>query len=175
MKRMLAVTLLCLSIAQLSFAQQGAEPTEQHKMLTKHVGDRSGTMAVFMAGPDADPTEMPFKETNTAILNGLWVKTTFEAGPYTGFGLTGYDPMKKKFVGTWSDNMSPHLSLMEGEFDKETEMMTMAFEAFDAGSGKVVKHRATTKYKSDKAVSMTMHVQREKDKWTKTFTLKYAD
>ena len=45
--------------------------------------------------------------------------------PFQGHGVTGYDPVKKKYVGTWIDSMSPSLMMLEGSFDKASRVLTM--------------------------------------------------
>ena len=34
---------------------------------------------------------------------------------FHGQGQTGYDPNKKKYVGTWVDSISPTIMIMEGD------------------------------------------------------------
>ncbi len=44
---------------------------------------------------------------------------------FHGQGQTGYDPAKKKYIGTWVDSMSPTIMMMEGDFDPRTKTLTM--------------------------------------------------
>ena len=52
------------------------------------------------------------------MTGGLWVLSKFEGDfggmKFEGRGQFGYDPIKKKYVGTWIDSMSPTLSVLEG-------------------------------------------------------------
>ena len=46
-----------------------------------------------------------------SVTGGLWVASTFQGDfggmTFEGRGQFGYDPAKKKYVGTWIDSMSP--------------------------------------------------------------------
>lgn len=44
--------------------------------------------------------------------------------PMNGIGITGYDNLKKKYVGFWIDNMGTGMYTMEGEMDKEGKACT---------------------------------------------------
>jgi len=41
-------------------------------------------------------------------------------------GTTGYDPVKKKLVGTWIDSMTPSLLVVEGAWDEDGKVMTLS-------------------------------------------------
>ena len=43
---------------------------------------------------------------------------------FEGRGQFGYDPAKKKYVGTWIDSMSPTLRVLEGTYDAKTKTLT---------------------------------------------------
>jgi hypothetical protein len=72
-------------------------------MLKKMEGTWEATMNVM--GMDAKGTMVYKME-----LGGLWLTSNFEGEfggmKFTGKGIDGYDPMKKKYVGTWVDSMS---------------------------------------------------------------------
>jgi hypothetical protein len=59
-----------------------------------------------MPGPDGKKKEMTFK----------------------GMGVDGYDNVKKKFVGTWIDNMGTGIMLAEGNYDPATKTFTYTSE-----------------------------------------------
>jgi hypothetical protein len=84
------------------------------------------------------------------IGDGMWLVTDFEATmggmPFTGHGVTGFDPKKKKYVGVWVDTMSPHPMHMEGSLDATGKKMTMHGESVDPMSGKPVKHEMVETY-----------------------------
>jgi len=95
------------------------------------------------------------KETVEAI-GSLWTQSRFECEfmgmPYVGTGCVGYDTTKKKFVGTWIDNMSTYIALMEGDMDPATGTLVMRWKAPDP-SGTIVAHRSETVSKGDSYTS----------------------
>ncbi len=60
-------------------------------------------------------------ETCRMGLGGFWLLTDFEGefmgAPFSGHGMTGFDPAKGKLVALWADSMGSPLSLAEGELD----------------------------------------------------------
>ena len=114
MRSLLLMVLICVVSPTLRAQDAAPSASKEHAYLAKIAGTRSGTMKVWPQGPTSDAMEFPFTETNTVILGGNWVETEFQAGPYKGHGMNGYDPIKKKYIGTWANNMSPYLAVMEG-------------------------------------------------------------
>ncbi len=174
----LTLTLLPLTLASATccLAQDdqagfpSAEPTPQHELLKKEVGTWTGEMKFF--GPGADLPAMPIRETNTLMDTGLWVVTEFEAGPFLGRGQFGYDPLKKKYVGTWVDNMTPHLMVMEGDYNSETHEMTMFTQGIDQATGKMQDMKAVSRYVDADTRTYTMHAKQAGD-WVKMFQVNY--
>ena len=118
------------------------QPSEHHELLMHSVGEDTGTITMHMAGMPNTPN----KATETIeAFGGFWTRSHFECDfmgmPFQGMGSMGYDPMKKKFIGTWQDNMSPTLSVMEGDYDEESKMMTMHWMA-PTMTGEIAPHRS---------------------------------
>ncbi|QEF98424.1 hypothetical protein Mal15_24760 [Stieleria maiorica] len=174
MKVLVLMAAFCLT-ASLALAQDEASaPSEEHAYLAKTVGTRTGTMKVWPQGPDGDAMEIPFTETNTAILGGNWVESKFESGPYKGRGMSGYDPIKKKYIGTWANNMSPYLAVMEGTYDEAKHELTMVFDDIDPMTNEPVKMKSVISDAPGKPSTMTMYQKKkESDAWAKTFVLTY--
>ena len=128
--RFLTTTLLASLFAAACVAQQPPTLSTEHAVLQKDVGTWTGTMTLY---PDnaAEPMVLPVRETNTLFAGGLWVLSDFDAGPFKGRGQFGYDLKKKKYVGTWIDNMNPFMSVMEGDYDEEKKQMVMEFTGID--------------------------------------------
>ncbi len=172
--RMLCIATLILLASPLASAQEAPKPSPEHELLAQNLGTRTGTMKMWMQGPDSPPIEVPFKETNTSILNGFWVETQFESGPYQGRGISGYDPKKKKYVGTWTQNMSPHLGVMEGTYDEKKHELTMTFKDYDLMSGELMDHKTVTSFAPGKPETMTMYKKDAKSgQWVTSFVMTY--
>ena len=123
-------------------------PTAEHKKLLESAGNWEGSV-VFIA-PDKTESTATAREKIEPI-GPYWTQSRFESNfmgsPYLGTGVMGYDPEKKKFIGTWVDNMSSHFALMEGKM--EGDKLVMRWQAPDMTSGKLVPHRSETTHAAD--------------------------
>jgi hypothetical protein len=151
---------------------QMPQPTEEHAEILRGAGSWEGTMKAWM--PGMPESSMSCKEENVAF-GPFWLVSTFECDfmgmPYRGQGSVGYDPMKQKYVGTWYDNMSPTLAVMEGEEDAAGKL-TMRWTA-PTMDGSIQPHRYELVHQGDSYVStffvgegagtktMEMHMKRK--------------
>lgn len=132
--RLLLVPIL--SLAASATAQEGEipakpEPTAEHKLLK----DFEGIWRIQIkhwANPDAEPQRSEAVENTQIACGGLWLISRCDAAlgnaPFQGRGLSGYDPLKKKFVSYWVDSMSPRLAVGEGTYDAKTKTLTSALK-----------------------------------------------
>lgn len=133
--------------------QEYPQPTAEHAMLLKAVGNWEGSLTMAIPGMEAAP--IPGVEVIEAV-EPFWVQTRFECDfmgmAFEGRGCTGYDSTKKKFVGTWIDNMSSDMKVMEGDYDAASRKLTMNFKAPDM-MGAIVPQRIETVYTDDSYTS----------------------
>ncbi len=141
-------------------AQPGGGLSQEHKILKKDVGDWDSVMKIYPQGPDGPAIESKGEEHNRLIGDGMWLVSDFKselAGvPFEGHGTFGYDPVKKKYTGTWVDSMKPTMDVMEGDYDAKTQTMTLITKTTDPETGKPTKMK---------------NVGKSIDKNTRTFTL----
>ena len=111
---------------------------ENHKLLTASVGNWSYTVKMWMNGdPSSKPDISKGTATRKAIMDGRFVVMDVTGkmdmpGPdgkvqsmtFKGHGLEGYDNVKKKFVGTWMDNMGTGIMMSQGDYDPSTKTFT---------------------------------------------------
>src|ERR1044071_10364282 len=105
---------------------ENATPGDMHKLLSASDGIWQGEGSSWQneGGP-----AMPSKATATykTTLNGLFQECVYKGDsypgmpPFEGRGMTGYDKVKKKFVGSWCDNMGSAIMMMEGDYDPATK------------------------------------------------------
>ncbi len=180
MRQPLAWGLMLTMSVSLAFAQEGGEfappvpkPTKQHEMLKKDVGKWTAEMKMYMAA-DAPPMVMPCTEVNAMLENDLWLLSEFESGPFKGRGQFGYDPNKKKFVGTWIDNMNAEMGVMEGDYNEATDELVMYSTMYNPQTQANEKTKSVTKYDGDDAKHFTMYRQDAKaGDWVKSFEISY--
>lgn len=154
----LAGGALALAAVRPALVQEHAEvPTQEHRMLQKGAGDYEGTITMFMPGMDATP--MPATET-VEPFGAFWTTVSFESEfmdtPYHGRGTVGYSANKGKFVGTWYDGMSSHLSYMEGDYDEASGKLIMRWEAPDMMG--VTKPHRSERVETENGYTMTFFI-----------------
>jgi hypothetical protein len=161
MKKVLAVLLVSLgafAVPALAQMPPMPQPGPEHEMLKKDVGTWDATVEMFTA-PGAPATVSKGTETVT-MLGGFWQLSEFKSEmmgqPFEGRGATGYDPAKKKYVGTWIDTMTPGYYTVEGTYDPAKKTMTAMMEGPDP-SGVVTKIKETTEWKDADTRVFTMY------------------
>ncbi len=169
--RFLFVTAFTLFISAGVFAQQMQKPTKHHEFLKDDVGTWTGTMSMVLPGSDQE-IKMPVKETAKLIAGGLWLVSDFETGPFVGHGQFGYDVKKEKYVGTWIDNSSSHLNVMEGEFFKDKGEMVMTFQGVDGATGKIEEMKSVSTRDGKDKRKFVMYTKRDGN-WVKSFEINY--
>jgi len=165
----LSVLLLTYAAFQTVRAQQEEEAqlpmaTDAHKLFHKDVGTWDATLKVF-PGEGAEPMVSKGTEKNELLPGGMWLVSRFEGRvvgvPFTGVGTFGYDPVEKKYVGTWIDSMSPHLTVVKGDYDPATKTMTCTAEGRDFESGEVMTSKHISRYVDDD--TRTFEIRAAKD------------
>jgi len=114
-------------------------PGKGHELLRRLVGTWDIVGRTWMEGP-AGPVSESWGVIETRwLIPGLWiqdeVKTEMMGRPFHGFGITGYDNVKRKYVGVWLDGMSTALLAMEGNLDSTGKTLLLFGTASDPVSG----------------------------------------
>lgn len=155
--------LLVITTMQGDTKAQGQMPDPpgpEIDILKKDVGEWTVEIKAW-PGPGAEPVATKGKET-TKMLGGYWSVTNFEGNmmgmDFQGRGTYGYDTKKKKYVGTWIDSLSPYMMQTAGDYDKDTQTLTMAGDSPGPDGTTMFHYTMTTCYKDDGRV-MTMHMQ----------------
>ena len=177
--------MLCVGLALVGCMTPGVraqmsppEPTKEHKLLQQDVGVWDAEMKIWMQGPDSDPAVSKGVE-RVRPLGDLWIISNFEGDvsgqQFTGHSQMGYDPLKKKFVGTWIDTVSPHISTMEGTYDEATQELTMLMTNIDPATNKESKAKTVSKSvdKDTRVFTMFMETPGVGDGWTKMMETNY--
>ena len=107
-----AAMLPCRAQAQEQPEAQLPQVSDQHKLLHKDVGTWDAVLKIFPQ-EGADPIESKGTEKNELLPGGMWLISQFKGEvfgmPFTGVGTVGYDPVEKKYVGTWVDSISGYM------------------------------------------------------------------
>ena len=143
-----AVLALQLSAGQAQFGP--TKPGAEHKVLEQLTGTWDCKVKLWL-DPSKDPMVSDGKVTRKLIMNGLFLEEhvdgKFGGEDFKGLGLLGYDPNKKKYVGSWVDSMGPGMMIMEGTYEEKTKTMTTFSDEVDP-KGKKSKFRSVLKMES---------------------------
>ena len=104
-------------------------PGAEHKAMASMTGTWTAEIKTWMAGPGSEAQTSTGTSEYSMVLGGRYLKqevsSTMMGMPFTGIGYTGYDNFKKKYVGSWMDNMGTSISTMEGTADASGKTITM--------------------------------------------------
>lgn len=128
-------------------------PTKEHEMLKKSVGEFDVKAEVWMA-PDQAPMVMAATATRKSIKNGLFVREDFKGNfmgmAFEGTLIQGYDPFRKQYVSVWFDNDNPIMQISHGEMKDGKYVMENTSP--DAELNKLVTMKSVAEDKDGKMV-----------------------
>lgn len=172
MKHHILSAVLLLSLPALALAIPPAKPTDPHTVLHKEVGTWKTETTWWPKGPDGPVFKCTGTEINETIGDGLWVVREFSGKlgehTYEGSGQYGYNPKTKKYLGTWVDSISFHVTIMEGTYDAEKNELIMHSEKQNH-EGDVFESRSVTTYDGDDKKSLVIYAKQPDGKEFKMF------
>lgn len=169
--------IACLALVASLAPQDFPKPQKEHEWL-KQLDGKWDIAGKFFGDPAQPPTEFKGTDISKLDFDGFWLRTHVEADflgkKFEGRGFTGYSPAKKKYVGTWVDNMMPHLFVMEGTLDEAGKALTMTGEGLDPATGKSAKEKWVIEIKGAESHVMTFYTTNAEGKEQKTGELVYT-
>lgn len=153
------------------------EPQAEHQWLQKLLGNWTYENEASMG-----PGQPLIKSTGTETfrtLGGLWFlgegKGEMPDGnPAIMLMSLGYDPKKKRFVGSWIGSMMTHLWIYDGELDASRKVLTLNSEGPSFTSeGKMAKYQDIIEFKSDDHRTLTSRVLGDDGQWNAFMTAHY--
>lgn len=154
-----------------------AEPQKEHQWLQKLVGEWTSEAEATM-GPDKPPEKFTGTE-SVRSLGGLWILAEGRGempggGAATTLLTLGYDPQKKRFVGTFIGSMMTHLWVYDGALDADGKALTLDTEGPSmAAEGKMVKYQDVIEFKSDDHRTLTSRMLGDDGEWHTFMTANY--
>jgi hypothetical protein len=114
--------------ADMQACMLASTPGKMHEQLAKTAGDWQGKQTMWMYD-GADPVQNEVTSKVTPIMDGRFLKIEFSGqnpamGPFSGFGLTGYDNVSGKVVSTWIDNWSTGIMTGTGQISDDGKTIT---------------------------------------------------
>ncbi len=154
-----------------------ATPGQAHKILEPMAGSWDAKTTTWET-PDAPPQVSTGTSENTWILGGRYLQQNFQGDfmgmKFEGVGLTGYDNFKKKYVGTWIDNMSTMIMTLTGSIDASGKVFTMNSIVDDIMTGKPSTFRSVVKIVDNNKHIAEMYMPDPKGKEFKTMEIVYT-
>ena len=149
---------------------------EQHKWLLKLVGDWTIEGECIM-GPDAPPMQSSGHETVRAV-GDFWMIAEGEMKSPEGSGLTrmtlGYDPSKKRFVGSWVGSMMANMWVYQGELDESKKVLTLNTVGPDfENEGKELNYQDIIEVVDDDTRILRSRMQGADGQWTQIMSATY--
>jgi hypothetical protein len=162
------VVLVAVSTLPAQAPPKFPGPEQQHEWLRQFVGEWESE-AEGTAGP-GQPAMKCKGTMRSRMLGGFWVisETNAEMMGTTmnAIQTIGYDPAKKKYVGTWVDSMMNHLWKYEGTVDATGKTLTLEAEGPNFfAEGKVTKFRDAYEFKSKDHIIATSSMLGDDGKW----------
>lgn len=142
--------------AAMEAMQKAMTPGPEHAHLAEMVGEFKATLKMWSV-PGAPPTVSEGKSVRKMVLGGRVLHEDYTNNlmgmPMTGIGHTGYDNVTGKYWGTWSDNLSTGVSILEGTLDMKTGTGTMEGMTSQPMTGGKIKMRIEMRSEDGKEIN----------------------
>ena len=154
-----------------------AVPQKEHKWLRKFVGEWKSEINATM-GPDKPPETFVGTDSVWSI-GGLWIQCEGRGdmpggGTATTIMTLGYDPAKKKYIGTFIGSMMTRMWLYEGTLDAMGKILTLDTEGpHFSVEGKLTKYKDILEFKSDDHRVLSSQMLMDDGTWMNFMTANY--
>ena len=172
-----SLTLALLSSATVTLAQEPPQmppPVKEHEWLKKFLGEWDSDVEVIMA--PGQPAIKGKSTESARSIGGFWIvsegKGEMMGMPFASVLTLGYDPDKKKYIGTWVDSMASFLWTYTGTVDPTGKILTLETEGpSPTKPGKNAKFREVTEFKSNDHRVFTSSIQQDDGTWHTMLTV----
>lgn len=163
-----ALLLIVASTATADEIPQLPGPEKEHEWLRQFTGVWS-THSKAEMGPGQPAMECSGSITSR-MAGGFWVinemKGDMAGTPMFGVQTIGYDPSRKKYVGTWIDSMSSYMWHYEGTTDKAGRVLTLEAEGPNfMAEGERTKFQDIYEFKSADEIAISSRMLAKDGKW----------
>jgi hypothetical protein len=157
-------------------AMKKPEPQKAHQWLKQLLGEWTFEGEAVMPGV---PPEKFRGTERVRSIGDLWflsegVGAMPDGGPSVSLATLGYDPQKKRFVGTFIGSMMTHLWVYDGSLDAAERVLTLDTEGPSmTGDGKMAKYQDIIEILSADQRTLTSRVQGDDGAWTQIMKMTY--
>jgi hypothetical protein len=151
-------------------------PQKEHEWLKQLGGEWDAEAQLFME-QDKPPTTSKGTD-SVRMIGGFWSVAETKASvmdmPFTGIMTLGYDPEKKKYIGTWVDSMGSRLWTYTGTLDSSGKKLTLETEGpCPMQGGRMSKFKEIMEIQDTDHRTFTSTVQFEDGKWVTMMKVSY--
>jgi len=153
------------------------EPQAEHKWLQRLVGEWTMEGEANM-GPDQPAHKMTGQESVQSV-GGLWALgegrgESPDGKPALTFMTLGYDPVQKRFVGTFIGSMMTHMWIYNGTLDEAGKVLTLDTGGPDfSGAPGMVNYQDIIEFVDDDHRILKAQLQDKDGKWCQFMTAHY--
>jgi uncharacterized protein DUF1579 len=153
------------------------QPQKEHEWLQQLVGEWTSEAEAPME-PGKPPQTFTGTET-VRSLGGLWIVAEGQGEMPGGGAMTtvmtlGYDPQRKRYLGTFIGSMMTHLWVYDGALDAGARVLTLDTEGPSmAGDGRIAKYQDAIELKSRDHRVLTSRMLGEDGTWHPVMTAHY--
>jgi hypothetical protein len=146
--------------ADMAACMAAMTPGPQHKHLAKAVGTWTGKSKMWMSeGAEAFASEC--SSSCESLMDGRFtaveVQSVTPMGPFSGYGIYGFDNVSQKFQSTWIDNCGTGLASGTGELSPDGKTMTWVYTYNCPLNKKPTTMRQVETWTGDNALTMEMY------------------
>lgn len=162
--------LFLLLIPGTAFSQN----TDPMSVLKREVGVWDCEVK-FYPDPNGQPVVSKAIESNYMV-GSVWLVGDFKGemagSSFHGSSQMGYDPKKKKYIGSWIDSASPYPTAMEGSYDASSKTLTIIGVGRDP-NGAEAKMKLVSVFKDEDNRTMTISIAGTGDDWLRMMEVDY--
>ena len=148
-------------------------PEPEHHWLQKLVGEWSYS-SEFIMGPGLPSKSFVGTETVRSI-GGLWTIGEGAADHGSSIMTLGYDPKRKRFVGSFIASMMTFLWLYDGSLDTDGKILTLNSEGPSfSDDGTMSQYRDIIEFIDDDHRRFTAHVLKADGEWNQFMDAMYT-
>ncbi len=130
------------------------KPTKEHEWLKGRIGTWDCTVNCPLMGAPTKGTE------STKAFGDFTILAEFQGEmmgkPFKGMSFMTYDPIRKKYVSTWCDNLMPAISIFEGTTDASGKKLTCTGKGANM-EGVIVEQTSVLEIKGPDEAVFTMY------------------
>jgi hypothetical protein len=146
-----------------------ATPRPEHRWLQRLVGD--WTFEVEERPASGEPSGTSHGSERVRTLGEIWVLAEGQGEmPGGSIGHTlmslGFDPVRRRFIGTWIGSMMTHMWVYDGTLDAEGRVLSLESDGPSmTGDGTTSRYRDAIEFRHDNERTLTASVRQPDGSW----------